>query len=115
VAIGIVCDAFRSRFKSSNLILSHLFPFLGRLSFIFGGTLFSVVFFGHLPALDNHVDALLNDRTLATAGRCVVYAFLLMALFAAPPPTQLTLSIQRTTIDDNVSKQRSLIFKRRPE
>jgi len=35
-----------------NLILSYLLLFFGRLSFIFGGALFSVVFFRHLPELD---------------------------------------------------------------
>jgi hypothetical protein len=39
--------------------LSRLFSFLGRLSFIFGGALFSVVFFRHLPALDHDTDAFL--------------------------------------------------------
>jgi hypothetical protein len=33
--------------------------FLGRLSFIFGGALFSVVFFRHLPALDGDADVFL--------------------------------------------------------
>jgi len=39
-----------------NLIWNHLLLFLGRISFIFGGALFSVVFFRHLPQLDHGVD-----------------------------------------------------------
>ena len=38
--------------QRSNTILSHLFLFLGRLTFIFGGSLFAVVFFRHLPEID---------------------------------------------------------------
>src|SRR5450631_1430477 len=46
-------------FQGPNLILSHLLLFLGRLIFIFGGALFSVVFFRHVPALDDGADVLL--------------------------------------------------------
>jgi hypothetical protein len=46
-------------FGGPSQILSHLFLFFGRLSFIFGGALFSVVFFRHLPALDSDADILL--------------------------------------------------------
>src|ERR1700676_732393 len=46
-------------FQGSNPILSHLFLFLGRLSFIFGGALFAGVFFRHLPALPDDADILL--------------------------------------------------------
>jgi hypothetical protein len=49
-------------FKGSSPVLSHLFLFLGRLSFIFGGALFSVVFFRHLPELEHDADALLMAR-----------------------------------------------------
>ena len=38
--------------QGSNTILSHLLLFLGRLTFIFGGSLFAVVFFRHLPEID---------------------------------------------------------------
>jgi hypothetical protein len=62
-------------FQGPNLILSHMFLFLGRLSFIFGGALFSVVFFRHLPALDNDADALLM------AGRGLLLGGALFALF----------------------------------
>ena len=34
-----------------KVLLSHLFLFLGRLSFIFGGAIFTVVAFRHLPDL----------------------------------------------------------------
>jgi hypothetical protein len=36
--------------------LSHLFLFLGRLAFIFGGSLFGVVFFRHLPEINHGAD-----------------------------------------------------------
>jgi hypothetical protein len=49
-------------FRRSNLILSHLLLFLGRLSFIFGGSLFGVVFFRHLPELDQSAGSLLMAR-----------------------------------------------------
>jgi hypothetical protein len=70
-------------FQGPNLILSHLFLFLGRLSFIFGGALFAVVFFRHLPALDHDVDALLM------AGRGLLLGGALFALFC------LTLELER--------------------
>jgi hypothetical protein len=70
-------------FQRSNLILSHVFLFLGRLSFIFGGALFSVVFFRHLPALDNDVDVVLM------AVRAVLFTGSLFALFC------LTLEVER--------------------
>jgi hypothetical protein len=41
----------------SNVILSHLFLFMGRLTFIFGGSLFAVVFFRHLPEIDQGADS----------------------------------------------------------
>jgi hypothetical protein len=46
-------------FQRSNVILHHVFLFLGRLSFIFGSALFSVVVFRHLPELDQETDILL--------------------------------------------------------
>ena len=49
-------------FRGSSLVLNHLFLFLGRLSFIFGGALFSVVFFRHLPELDPDINILLMAR-----------------------------------------------------
>jgi hypothetical protein len=49
-------------FQGSSLILSHMLLFLGRLSFIFGGALFAVVFFRHVPELDHRADALLMAR-----------------------------------------------------
>jgi hypothetical protein len=70
-------------FHRSNLILSHLFLFLGRLSFIFGGALFSVVFFRHLPALDSEADVVL----MAIRGLLLTGA--LFALFC------LTLEVER--------------------
>jgi hypothetical protein len=49
-------------FRGPNALLSHLLLFLGRLSFIFGGSLFAVVFFRHLPELDHNSDTLLMAR-----------------------------------------------------
>lgn len=37
--------------RSASLFLSHCFLFLGRLSFIFGSSLFAVVAFRHLPEM----------------------------------------------------------------
>ena len=46
-------------FRHPNLVLHHLFLFLGRLSFIFGSALFGVAVFRHLPELDRSIDILL--------------------------------------------------------
>jgi hypothetical protein len=46
----------------SNTILSHLLLFLGRLTFIFGGSLFAVVFFRHLPEINQDADTWLMSR-----------------------------------------------------
>jgi hypothetical protein len=39
-------------FKSPNVIANHVLLLWGRLNFIFGGALFSVVVFRHLPEFD---------------------------------------------------------------
>lgn len=49
-------------FRSSNAILNHMFLFLGRITFIFGGSLFAIVFFRHLPELETHADLSLMAR-----------------------------------------------------
>jgi len=49
-------------FEGSNAILNHLLLFLGRLSFIFSGSLFAIVFFRHLPELKQGADSLLVAR-----------------------------------------------------
>lgn len=49
-------------FRRPNLLLNHVFLFLGRLSFIFGSALFSVVVFRHLPELGRDTDFLLMAR-----------------------------------------------------
>ena len=64
--------------QGPSLILSHLFSFLGRLSFIFGGALFAVVFFRHLPALDHGADGFLM------VGRGLLRGGALFALFCLP-------------------------------
>jgi hypothetical protein len=70
-------------FQGSSLVLNHLFLFLGRLSFIFGGALFTVVFFRHLPALDPDINILLMAR------RGLVLVGTLFALFC------VTLELER--------------------
>jgi hypothetical protein len=64
-------------FRGSNTILSHLLLFLGRLTFIFGGSLFAVVFFRHLPEIDQGADTWLMLR------RGLQLAASLFALFCA--------------------------------
>lgn len=64
-------------FQRSNIILSHLFLFLGRLSFIFGSALFSVVVFRHLPELSRDTDALVMAR------RGMIFVGSLFALFCS--------------------------------
>ena len=49
-------------FRRPNVFLNHLFLFFGRLSFIFGSALFSVVVFRHLPELGRETDFLLMAR-----------------------------------------------------
>jgi hypothetical protein len=49
-------------FRRPNLFLNHLFLFLGRLSFIFGSALFSVVVFRHVPELGRDTDFFLMAR-----------------------------------------------------
>ena len=62
-------------FRRPNMILNHVLLFLGRLSFIFGGALFSVVAFRHLPELGRETDILLAAR------RGVILVGCLFALF----------------------------------
>ncbi len=63
--------------RRPNIFLNHLFLFLGRLSFIFGSALFSVVVFRHVPELGRETDALLMAR------RGIVFVGSLFALFCA--------------------------------
>jgi hypothetical protein len=48
--------------QRKNPFLNHLFLFLGRLSFVFGSALFSVVLFRHVPELGGEADRLLIVR-----------------------------------------------------
>jgi hypothetical protein len=70
-------------FHGSSTILNHLFLFLGRLNFIFGSALFSIVIFRHIPELGPDADAslLLHRGALLTMS--------LFALFC------LTLELER--------------------
>jgi hypothetical protein len=62
-------------FRRPNIFLSHLFLFLGRLSFIFGGSLFAVVVFRHLPKMGRDADVLLAIE------RGIIFFGCLFALF----------------------------------
>ena len=64
-------------FRRPNIFLNHLFLFLGRLSFIFGSALFSVVVFRHLPELGRDTDFLLMAR------RGFLFVGCLFALFCS--------------------------------
>jgi hypothetical protein len=61
--------------QRSNLFLNHVFLFLGRLSFIFGGAFFVVAVFRHLPGLGQETDAWL------AAQRGTILVGCLFALF----------------------------------
>jgi hypothetical protein len=62
-------------FRRPNLFLNHVVLFFGRLSFIFGGSLFAVVVFRHLPRLQRDFDVLLATE------RGIVFIGCLFALF----------------------------------
>ena len=62
-------------FRRPNIFLNYVFLFLGRLSFIFGSALFSVVIFRHLPEMERLTDALLMVQ------RGTVFVGCLFALF----------------------------------
>jgi hypothetical protein len=63
----LLCVAIPS--PRPNLFLNHFFSFLGRLSFVFGGTLFAVVVFRHLPHLERDADLLqLTERGIIFVG-----------------------------------------------
>jgi hypothetical protein len=64
-------------FRRPNLFLNHLFSFFGRLSFVFGGTLFAVVVFRHLPHLERGVDL------LQATVRGTIFVGCLFALFCS--------------------------------
>ena len=70
-------------FRRPNIFLSHLFLFLGRLSFIFGGALFAVVVFRHLPKMGRDADVL-----LATV-RGIIFLGCLFALFCTSLEVEL--------------------------
>jgi hypothetical protein len=81
-------------FSDARVILSHILLFLGRLSFIFGGSLFAVVFFRHLPELEAHADIWLMVR------RGVLLLWFLFSLFC------VTLELERLghAIEDDQHK-----------
>jgi hypothetical protein len=62
-------------FRRPNIFLNYVFLFLGRLSFIFGGALFAVVVFRHLPKMGRDADVLLATE------RGIIFLGCLFALF----------------------------------
>ena|ERR1700710_3056936 len=62
-------------FRRPNMFLNYVFLFLGRLSFIFGSALFSVVIFRHLPELGRETDIVLMVQ------RGIIFVGCLFALF----------------------------------
>jgi hypothetical protein len=62
-------------FRRPNLFLNHVFLFFGRLSFIFGGSLFAVVVFRHFPRLERGFDVLMATE------RGIIFIGCLFALF----------------------------------
>jgi hypothetical protein len=62
-------------FGKPRIFVSHLFLFLSRISFIFGSSVFSVVFFRHVPELGPGTD------TLLLMWRAVLLSGSLFALF----------------------------------
>lgn len=61
--------------QRANIFLSHMFLFLGRLSFIFASALFSVVVFRHLPELGPET----NIHLMVQRG--IIFVACLFALF----------------------------------
>jgi hypothetical protein len=64
-------------FRRANMFLNHVFLFLGRLGFIFGSALFSVVLFRHVPDLGPQTDVFLVVQ------RGFILVACLFALFCA--------------------------------
>lgn len=58
-----------------NLLLGHVFAFASRISFVFGGALFSLYFLRHLPAMQ------LSPFSLDFAWRAVLLLAILFALY----------------------------------
>jgi hypothetical protein len=64
VAVAMMQGAYWYRLRNvslpplcrSNVVVRHVFQFLGRVNFIFGASVFSVVFFRHLPELGPEAD-----------------------------------------------------------
>jgi hypothetical protein len=85
VSFGVLCVmqiAFWYRvlrvpipFRHPQIFLSHVFLFLGRLSFIFGSALFGIVVFRHAPELDRSIDLLLAAKRGAILLGCLFALF----------------------------------------
>lgn len=61
--------------RRRGLLISHLVHFCGRMSFIFGGALFALVAFRHLPELNQAIDP------LQLLGRMLALLIILFSLF----------------------------------
>jgi hypothetical protein len=63
--------------RRANMFLNYMLLFLGRLSFIFGSALFSVVVFRHLPELGSETNVFLMMQ------RGIIFVACLFALFCS--------------------------------
>jgi hypothetical protein len=65
--------------RGPNVILNHVFIFFGRLGFIFGSSLFSTVFFRHLPELHEGVNVtlIISNGVLLFASLFSLFCFAL--------------------------------------
>jgi hypothetical protein len=65
--------------RNPNVILNHIFIFSGRLGFIFGSSLFSTVFFRHLPELREgaNVALIISNGVLLFASLFSLFCFTL--------------------------------------
>ncbi|MBX9648096.1 MAG: hypothetical protein K2X57_13700 [Xanthobacteraceae bacterium] len=61
--------------RHPNIFLNHVFLFFGRLGFIFGSALFSVVVFRHLPDLGPQTDVFLAARRGSILVACLFALF----------------------------------------
>lgn len=70
-----------------SVVLSHLFRFLGRISFFFGGALFSSIFYRHIPELE------MLPPSGQIAGKMILVLAVLFCLFC------FSLELERVGID----------------
>jgi hypothetical protein len=87
-------------FRSPHIFLSHLFHFLSRISFIFGSSVFSVVFFRHVSELG------LKTNIPLLMLRAIVLSSSLFALFC------LSLELDRLASALEAGFNRNAVFDR---